>query len=77
MRYNNINSINKEAPITYKIRINQPLFMFIIMFIVFALVPTINVELFDDITFVNNKPDVNELWAKKINKIILKLEKNK
>ena len=30
MRYNNINNINKEAPITYKIRINQPLFMFIL-----------------------------------------------
>ena len=34
MRYNNINNINKEAPITYKIRINQPLFMFIIIDII-------------------------------------------
>jgi len=34
MRYNNINNINKEAPITYKIRINQPLFMFIIIVII-------------------------------------------
>ena len=28
MKCNNINNINKEAPITYKIRINQPLFLF-------------------------------------------------
>ena len=34
MRYNNINNINKEAPITYKIWINQPLFMFIIIDII-------------------------------------------
>ena len=31
MRCNNINNINKEAPMTCKIRINQPLFMFIII----------------------------------------------
>ena len=34
MRCNNINNINKEAPITCKIRINQPLFMFIIIDII-------------------------------------------
>ena len=34
MRCNNTNNINKEAPITYKIRINQPLFMFIIIYII-------------------------------------------
>ena len=28
---NNINNINKEAPMTCKIRINQPLFMFILI----------------------------------------------
>ena len=28
------NNINKEAPITCKIRINQPLFMFIIIYII-------------------------------------------
>ncbi len=34
MRCNNINNINKEAPITCKMRINQPLFMFIIIYII-------------------------------------------
>ena len=34
MRCNNINNINKEAPMTCKIRINQPLFMFIIIVII-------------------------------------------
>ena len=34
MRCNNTNNINKLAPITCKIRINQPLFMFIIIYII-------------------------------------------
>ncbi len=34
MRCNSTNNINKEAPITCKIRINQPLFMFIIIYII-------------------------------------------
>ncbi len=32
MRFNNINNINKEPPITCKIRINQPLFLLIIIY---------------------------------------------
>ena len=34
MRCNNNNNINKGAPITCKIRINQPLFIFIIIIII-------------------------------------------
>ncbi len=34
MRCNRTNNINKEAPVTCKIRINQPLFMFIIIYII-------------------------------------------
>ncbi len=34
MRCNEINNINKEPPITCKMRLNQPLFMFIIIYII-------------------------------------------
>jgi hypothetical protein len=34
MRCNNINNINKEAPITCKMRINQPLLILIIIYII-------------------------------------------
>lgn len=34
MKCNNINNINKDAPITCKIRINQPLLTFIIIYII-------------------------------------------
>ena len=34
MRCNNINNIDKEAPITCKMRINQPLFIVIIIYII-------------------------------------------
>jgi len=32
MKWHNINNINKDAPITCKIRINQPLLTFIIIY---------------------------------------------
>ena len=34
MRCNNSVNINREAPITCRIRINQPLFIFIIIYII-------------------------------------------
>ena len=34
MKCNNKNNINKEAPITCKIRINQPIFIFSSMYII-------------------------------------------